>query len=205
VHTGRQDRVEVALELRERPVAELGDLLAERYRTTTLVFGGADEAALKAEACARMRAPAFAVDVPLRVSAALAGRWTGELLVGADRVTALLAGAAAACAPGVRAALDRRVDAGASDERDVGLLGRSTAMDALRRMIARAAAAPFAVLIEGESGSGKELVARAIHAQSGRRLRPLCAVNCAALSDELLEAELFGHVRGAFTGAARAR
>jgi len=137
--------------------------------------------------------------------AALAGRWTGELLVGADRVTALLAGAAAACAPGVRAALDRRVDAGASDERDVGLLGRSTAMDALRRMIARAAAAPFAVLIEGESGSGKELVARAIHAQSGRRLRPLCAVNCAALSDELLEAELFGHVRGAFTGAASDR
>jgi two-component system response regulator HupR/HoxA len=85
--------------------------------------------------------------------------------------------------------------------RTLGLLGVSPALDTLRHTITRVASAPFHVLIEGESGSGKELVARALHQHGPRRHRRFCAVNCAALTDELLEAELFGHTRGAFTGA----
>ena len=81
------------------------------------------------------------------------------------------------------------------------LVGVSAAMADVRRAIERAATAPFAVLVEGESGVGKELVARAVHQLSPRRERRFCDVNCAALPDELLESELFGHARGAFTGA----
>ena len=87
--------------------------------------------------------------------------------------------------------------AGASE-----LLGVTPAMAELRNSVERAAAAPFAVLIDGESGSGKELVARAIHRGGPRRHRAFCTLNCAALPDDLVEAELFGHARGAFTGAA---
>ena len=80
-------------------------------------------------------------------------------------------------------------------------VGGSAAMSDVRATIARAAAAPFAVLIQGESGVGKELAARAIHQLSPRRERRFCDVNCAALPEDLLDSELFGHARGAFTGA----
>ncbi len=83
------------------------------------------------------------------------------------------------------------------------LVGESAAMRELRAMIERAAPTPATVLITGESGVGKELVARAVHAGSPRCEAPLVQVNCAAIPDELIESELFGHERGAFTGAVR--
>src|SRR5689334_10414352 len=82
-----------------------------------------------------------------------------------------------------------------------GLLGRSPVMIGLYKEIARVAPTRSTVLIVGDSGTGKELVARSIHQHSTRSSGPFVAVNCGALTETLLEAELFGHVRGAFTGA----
>ncbi|MGI8843711.1 MAG: sigma-54-dependent transcriptional regulator [Gemmatimonadaceae bacterium] len=84
---------------------------------------------------------------------------------------------------------------------DSALLGDSPPMRKLKDAIARVAPIPSTVLIIGESGSGKELVARDVHRLSGREREPFIAVNCAALPETLIESELFGHERGAFTGA----
>ena len=85
------------------------------------------------------------------------------------------------------------------------LIGESTVMQALRDSVAQFANTPFPVLIEGESGCGKELVAQCLHLASDRAGEPLLTVNCAAFTADLLEAQLFGHVKGAYTGAEQAR
>lgn len=94
-------------------------------------------------------------------------------------------------------ALQRELNRRTSGE----MIGESTAMHALYELIGQIASGSWTVLIEGETGAGKELVARAIHAQSPRRDGPFVAVNCAGISDALLSSQLFGHARGAFTGA----
>ena len=86
-----------------------------------------------------------------------------------------------------------------------GIIGRSAVMQALFERLEQVAPTESTVLITGETGVGKELVARAVHSLSPRRARPFLAVNCAALAEGVLESELFGHVRGAFTGALRDR
>jgi DNA-binding NtrC family response regulator len=92
----------------------------------------------------------------------------------------------------------------ATEER-LELLGESAAMKELRAMVDAVAATDSTVLISGETGTGKELVAAAIHRQSLRRSKPLVRVNCAAIPEGLLESEMFGYVRGAFTGATQNR
>ena len=105
----------------------------------------------------------------------------------------------------VRAALQRRAEPMAGTDPaqadSHGLVGRAPAMQAVYRTIARLASNDLAVLILGESGTGKEVVARAIHATGLRRAGPFVAINMAAIPRELIEAELFGHEKGAFTGA----
>lgn len=90
-------------------------------------------------------------------------------------------------------------------EKHYDITGESPAIKALRDQIARAAPSNATVLVTGENGTGKELVARSIHRLSGRRDQPLVEVNCAAIPEELIESELFGHEKGAFTGAQERR
>ncbi|MGQ0767180.1 MAG: sigma-54-dependent transcriptional regulator [Gemmatimonadota bacterium] len=100
-----------------------------------------------------------------------------------------------------REARELRADLGLSGE----MIGESTPMQELRALIARVAPTDSRVLISGESGTGKELVAAAIHLASPRRDRPFIRVNCAAIPRDLVESEMFGHERGAFTGASERR
>ena len=136
-----------------------------------------------------------------RVIGAVAMRWTIEGPANIDRALAFGAAAAAVCAPLVYVWLERQ-GAPARQDDPFDLVGVSSAIQEVRKAIARAANAPFTVLLEGESGSGKELVARAIHRAGCRRERRFCALNCAAMPEDLVDAELFGHAKGAFTGAA---
>jgi two-component system, NtrC family, response regulator HydG len=98
--------------------------------------------------------------------------------------------------------LERQVDL---TDRFDDLIGKSSAMREVFEMVESAAPSDASILITGESGTGKELIARAIHRRSPRAAKPLVTVHCGAITETLLESEMFGHVRGAFTGANQAR
>ena len=99
----------------------------------------------------------------------------------------------------------RTLENEATRDRYRGFIGRSPLMQAVYKMIDRAGPSKATVFITGESGTGKEICAQAIHAQSPRRDGPLIAINCGAIPRDLMESEIFGHVKGAFTGAVRDR
>lgn len=118
-----------------------------------------------------------------------------------DEMLATVKRAEAAAAEGGGAAPEARAGGAASRYRFENIVATSPAMLKVCEMIQRVAPTAATVLIYGESGTGKEVVARAIHSHSPRKEKPWVAVNCAAIPADLLESELFGHVKGAFTGA----
>jgi DNA-binding NtrC family response regulator len=148
------------------------------------------------------------LSVPVRLGptllAALGARWPADRTPPAH-AREWLELAAAVAAPRIEAMLASKREEATASVAVAELVGPSACMAEVRRAVTKAAAAPFAALIEGESGVGKELVARAIHQLGPRRERRFGDVNCAALPDDLLESELFGHARGAFTGAVTER
>jgi DNA-binding NtrC family response regulator len=101
----------------------------------------------------------------------------------------------------VRELRQRRMNGPAETAQEAKLIGSSATMVEFYKQIARVADSPASVLIEGESGTGKELTARSLHSMSTRRTQPFVVVHCGAIPDSLLESELFGYERGAFTGA----
>jgi two-component system nitrogen regulation response regulator GlnG len=161
---------------------------------------GLDVLARLAEADPRVRVIVITAHGSLEtVTRAMRGRAFDYLVkpVDLDRAAEL---AAMAVASRRAAAPEARQPSGEADP--YALVGRSPAIQEVYKAIGRVAESDSAVLVLGQTGTGKELVARAIHRHSGRRGGPFVAVNCGALPEALVEGELFGHVRGAFTGAA---
>lgn len=170
---------------------EVSEILRGRYEADLLVLGQGDGAAL-----------------PETIAAARTVRPTLPIVVLADDTSLELPEQS-----GVRMVLRDRLDQDLDriimtvltevDQHDGGFVVASDAMRAVRSLIRRVADTDVPVLITGDSGVGKEIVARALHRDSRRTAMPFVKVNCAALPDQLLESELFGYERGAFTGAER--
>src|SRR5690606_7946990 len=107
--------------------------------------------------------------------------------------------------PRAPAAAEPRAQRSEPADKDMGIIGASPSMQTLFKRIRKVAPTMSTVLIQGESGTGKELVARALHENSPRAQAPMISVNCAAIPETLIESELFGHEKGAFTGAVAGR
>jgi transcriptional regulator with GAF, ATPase, and Fis domain len=169
----------------------------------------------------RSKASVVSEEIVSAVAAPVAGRGGAPGVLYADRRgrksgfgeedLAVIADAAAAAGP-ILERLDAEADLRAENRnliRSIAqakrIIGRSAAVARILDFIRRAAPTPMTVLIQGETGTGKELVAAAIHYASPRRGQPFVAINCAALPENLVESELFGHEKGAFTGAATRR
>lgn len=135
------------------------------------------------------------------VAGALVAAWPAEVEVDEPRARGLIEAAALALVPALRSQTVASEAPGDMPE----MIGVSAAIAGVRDAIRRVARVPFPVLVSGESGVGKELVARAVHRLSPRGTRAFRAINCAAMADELVEAELFGRAQGAYTGATTAR
>jgi DNA-binding NtrC family response regulator len=155
------------------------------------------------------RGPSQEAAWPIRYGATVVGalwcHWSMGMTLVPQDVANILGLAATAAAPAMHEVRERLQSPATAAAIIPDLVGGSSAMEAVRQAVMKAAASPFPVLIEGESGAGKELVARAVHVASIRRGHRFSALNCAAIADDLVEAELFGHTRGAFTGAVAER
>ncbi len=179
-----------------------GDALADLRLDHALAASWLDRPAAaleEAETTARAFAPIRYAGVTIGLVCGVSVPLRARPLLAAVQAVAAVSGAM------LRARLDAIAAAARGDALAREIIGDSPAIAAVRASVCRAALAPFPVVIEGESGTGKELVARALHRLGPRRDRVFAALNCAALSDELVEAELFGHARGAFTHAVNAR
>ncbi len=185
--------------LEKHIVALIGDLVPSRGGSVTL--GGGWPARRE-----------DAVELPLLVRGEVAGRlvvWfapeeADNLSEHRDTLSAIatLAGAALEGVRDVeRLQNENELLRGQLDVNDTGIVGETVAVRKLTELIGRLAPQDTSVLVLGESGTGKELVARALHRLSPRASKPFVAINCAALTESLLESELFGHEKGAFTGA----
>jgi DNA-binding NtrC family response regulator len=179
---------------------------ADGWRTDALGDGERRIVSRAPDECRITRPDAVLVSMPVRYG----GARIGAVVVRgpferADTMAEAAQAMAALGASALRGRLTTIETMRQGDAMAAEILGSSPAIGAVRDAVARAAVTPFPVLIEGESGTGKELVARALHRLSPRRHRRLATINCAALSDDLAEAELFGHTRGAFTGAVAPR